>query len=290
MSSGALPFQRNWSAVEDALTVADYFVMLGCELRGERYSKTEHNRNLQKRLNGRSAGAIEFKHANISAVLYSQGFPFIDGYKPRGNYQLLLREEIEAQLEANPALVQVVNAVASAPVAASLSNRELTDILVDAPVRKFALNRGYENPAAPRAPLLGVDYAEREARNRSLGDAGEEFVMEIEDRRLRQAGRHHLANRIEHVSRTQGDGLGYDIVSFELDGMERLIEVKTTSFGAMMPFFASRREVTVSSQRAEQFRLYRVFKFREAPKLFVLPGALELNCILDPVQYRAQLP
>lgn len=44
-------------------------------------------------LNGRSPGAIEFKHANISAILIEIGFPYLDGYKPRGNYQELLRKK-----------------------------------------------------------------------------------------------------------------------------------------------------------------------------------------------------
>ena len=76
----------SWADAEAAATVAAYFAMLGCELRGERYSKREHNRRLQLLLNGRSVGAIEFKHANISAILIEEGFPYIDGCKPRSNY------------------------------------------------------------------------------------------------------------------------------------------------------------------------------------------------------------
>ena len=77
----------DWSPEEVAATVMNYFVMLGHELRGEVYNKREYNRHLQALLNDRSAGAIEFKHANISAILIEQGFPYIDGYKPRANYQ-----------------------------------------------------------------------------------------------------------------------------------------------------------------------------------------------------------
>lgn len=36
----------------------------------------------QSLLNGRTAGAIEFKHQNIRAILIEQGFPYIDGYEP----------------------------------------------------------------------------------------------------------------------------------------------------------------------------------------------------------------
>ncbi len=114
-------------------------------------------------------------------------------------------------------------------------------------------------------------------------------MLDLEHRRLWEAGARHLAERIEHVSKTKGDGLGYDIASFEPDGTERLIEVKTTGFGAMNPFFASKREVLVSDERAAHFRLYRVFKFREKPKVFVLSGSLKANCVLEPVGYRATL-
>jgi hypothetical protein len=41
----------------------------------------------------------------------------------------------------------------------------------------------------------------------------------------------HLAQRLEPVSATRGDGHGNDILSFETSGADRLIEVKTTAYG-----------------------------------------------------------
>ena len=61
--------------------------MLTLELNGQQYSKAEHARALVQRLDGRSRASLEFKHCNISAVLLALGYPYIDGYKPRGNYQ-----------------------------------------------------------------------------------------------------------------------------------------------------------------------------------------------------------
>ncbi|BAS06695.1 hypothetical protein AHiyo4_01170 [Arthrobacter sp. Hiyo4] len=46
------------------------------------------------------------------------------------------------------------------------------------------------------------------------------------------------------MSKTRGDGLGYDILSFEESGKERLLEVKTTKSRAETPFFVSRNEFT----------------------------------------------
>src|SRR5687768_13506543 len=89
--------------------------MLECELRGEAFNKKEHNRRLQQLLNGRSPGAIEFKHANISAVLLDLGFPYIEGYKPRSNYQGLLMDEVAAQLAADSKVLKAAESIVEAP-------------------------------------------------------------------------------------------------------------------------------------------------------------------------------
>lgn len=98
-----------------------------------------------------------------------------------------------------------------------------------------------------------------------------------------------LANRIEHVSVTQGDGLGYDILSYDNSGRERFIEVKTTAFAKETPFFASKNEITFSSETGSQFHLYRFFEFRKSPRLFTLPGGIEEYCDLDPISYVCHL-
>ena len=53
--------------------------MLALELRDERFNKAARNRDLREQLDGRSQGAVERKHQNISAILISLGFPYIDG-------------------------------------------------------------------------------------------------------------------------------------------------------------------------------------------------------------------
>ena len=278
---------EDWSREEVAATVADYFSMLEHELRGESYNKREHNRALQEQLHGRSAGAIEFKHANVSAILIELGFPYIDGYKPRTNYQELLKQEVVSRLNIDASLATAAAIAVESPVQAQPAVLDLSEVLVPAPFRERPAI--YERQVSRVSPRLGVNYLEMEARNRSLGLAGEEFAMTFEHRRLWESGHRDLADRIEHVSRTRGDGLGYDILSFEASGRERLIEVKTTAFGAMTPFFATSTEVRISEEQSDNFRLFRIHKFREAPKLFVLEGSLRESCVLDPTQYRASL-
>ncbi len=276
---------RDWTQAEVAATVADYLKMLEHELRGEAYNKKEHNRGLQRQLDSRSAGAVEFKHQNISAVLIELGLPYIEGYKPRANYQDLLRREVEAQLDINPQIETVTQAVVEA-LAQPVLAESLSEVFVPPPSREKR-GRIYERAGSTTSGRR-INYLERESRNRSLGRAGELFVLEAEYRRLWQAGRKPLAERIEHVSETLGDGLGYDVMSFDTDGRERFIEVKTTAFGPMTPFFASAKEVTVSETLAG-FQLYRVFKFREDARIFCLAGALRASCALEPTQFKASL-
>ncbi|MCU0649774.1 MAG: DUF3883 domain-containing protein, partial [Gemmatimonadaceae bacterium] len=226
----------------------------------------------------------------ISAVLIEEGFPYIDGYKPRVNYQDRLRVEVVARLVADAPLAAAAAAVVSAEVGQVSIDRSLDAIWVPVPAAGPRGNRALERAVPAAVPRLGVNYLEREASNASLGSAGERFVLEFEHRRLWEAGARHLADRIEHVARTRGDGLGFDIASFDSDGSERLIEVKTTSFGPLTPFFASNREVVVSDERSDQFCLYRVFRFRTAPQLFIIAGSLRRGCLLEPVQFRATLP
>jgi len=70
MSAGS-----DWSRTDVELTVEFYLRMLEKELRRESYNKAEQNRLLQHRLDGRSKGAVEWKHQNISAVLIELGYP-----------------------------------------------------------------------------------------------------------------------------------------------------------------------------------------------------------------------
>jgi len=277
---------EGWSRQEVEATVASYFDMLAAELAGRSYSKAEHRRRLQPLLAGRSEQSIEFKFCNISAVLIELGFPFITGYKRRSNYQGLLLDVVSQRLAVSRDLLtlaaQDVDRMVSVP-----SGDDMLRSWADPPdSRKKA--PGIEEPRRPYI-TLPVNYLEREARNRVLGEAGEIFVVNLEQARLIRDGREDLASRIEHVAKTKGDGEGFDVLSFERSCAERLIEVKTTKYGKEAPFYVSRNELVVSEEQAKQYHLYRVFEFRQSPKLFSLKGALSKTCLLDAASYVARV-
>ena len=273
----------DWTREEIEAIVADYLQMLALDRAGQKYSKTEHRHALRKRLNNRSDGSVEFKHCNISAVLQQLGWHPIPGYRPRYNYQGLLAEVVAEQLRATPSLDELALTAARQP-AITPKLTKFDKVMSEAPKRQW---RASEPMSTDQFRAVKRDYIEQEAHNRSLGAAGEEFVVQFEHWRLVELNQHRLADRVVHVSRDQGDGLGYDVLSFDANGQERYIEVKTTSFGRDTPFFVSQRELSLSKNAAPHFHLYRLFEFRRAPRLFDLPGALDQHCQLDPLTYRA---
>ena len=166
---------------------------------------------------------------------------------------------------------------------------------------------GWKNsfsPASPPTPGLrprwsrpypgsrvskGYDRSAADAANRKLGDAGEEFVVAMERRRLTSEGRADLADKVAWTARDVGDGAGYDVASFNADGTVRLIEVKTTYGDAATAFFVTANEVRVSAARPGDYWLYRVYDFDKPTRaIYRLQGALDGGALaLEPVAYRA---
>jgi hypothetical protein len=279
---------KDWSEHEVRLIVADYFAMLEAELLAKPFKKSDHRKALSPKLQGRSDGSIEFKHQNVSGVLVELGLPYIEGYKPRSNYQGILATEVEGFLDQNPGFL---DKLASAPTlnptqAKQLAAPDLDQIIEDPPEKSVV-------PATTSKPWLSrkarkIDFAERDAANRHLGRLGERFVFDLERYRLRAAGRDDLARRVVWASQDIGDGLGFDILSFdEADDSERMVEVKTTGLGKFFPFYVTGNEVRCSEDEPNQFHLFRVFDFGREPRLYILHGSLRQLCQLDPVLYRA---
>lgn len=279
-----------WSREEVEATVNDYLQMLTAQFAGQTYNKTEHRGRLAAQLNNRTEGSIEFKHCNISAILIELGCPYIIGYKRRDNFQRLLFEVVVDRVAHDSLFDQAAIAAVELP-AFQVAMPEFVEAEVPPPtlepIEQVAREPGNDTVDPWDVRAFKRDYGEREAHNRSLGKAGELFVVDFEKWRLRNAGFDSLANKVEHVADTRGDGLGFDILSFDDAGHEQLIEVKTTSFGQDMPFFVTKTELDTSAKEANRFQLCRVFEFRRRPRLFRLHGEIGRHCHLDPVSYRA---
>lgn len=272
----------NWSDTEIELIVADYFAMLSDEIGGRHFNKAEHNRTLRKHVL-RSPGSIEFKHQNISAVMLGLGQPWIIGYKPAANFQSALVDGVLRQLDSQPAYLDP-NSFGHAGFAV----REEAALWIGPPP---SLRNEPPPVDAEFMAKIGQKYdvAERDARNRSLGKAGEELVLRHEKQTLLSAGRSDLADKVRWTSHLDGDGFGYDVLSFETDGAQRLLEVKTTNGWERTPFHISRNELAVAAAFTDSWHLIRLWDFARQPRAFALRPPLEQHAELTATSFLAAL-
>jgi hypothetical protein len=273
----------NWTDEQNDAIVADYFSMLADDIAGRPYSKAEHNRLLQEIID-RPRGSIEYKHQNISAVLKGLGQDLIPGYKPAFNFQVSLIDAVVRWLDHHP----------DWPTSAGRSSvNAMPSALRDAAALWVGPPPTHSNALPPNeleqmtTIARKYDVAGRDARNRALGRAGEERVLAHERATLLGAGRTDLASRIRWVSEVDGDGAGYDIRSFDVDGSERLIEVKTTNGWERTPFQITRNELTVADAHRNDWRLMRLWNFAREPQAFELRPPLQAHVSLMAISYQA---
>lgn len=280
------PERGGWDWLECEFLVNDYVTMLEKHLAGSSYSKTEHRRALKLQLDNRSEGSIEYKHQNVSAVLLELGLPYIPGYKPAFNYQQQLKHVVVSYLAGHQRILDDTNLAADKWASIS-GKKELTWSVVFDPEPPEHVPHVAESKPAYLASR--IDFSEREHRNHQLGESAEKLVLNLEKQRLDSEGRSDLAKEVEWSSRERGDGLGYDIRSFDaLREEERFLEVKATNSGKYQPFFISENERAFSNDYSKAFLLYRVYEFGMGPRLFILSGAIEGHVQLIPQSYKAR--
>ena len=256
--------------------------MLADDEAGRPYNKAEHNRRLRHALD-RSKGSIEYKHQNISAVLKGLGEDWILGYKPAFNFQASLVDAVARWLATNPGWF----------VPEKRRGPAETGTLRDNPTLWIGPPPTVSNLPPPaeleemQAIARRFDVAERDARNRMLGRAGEELVFHHERSSLMAAGREDLAREVRWVSDEDGDAFGFDISSFETDGRARLIEVKTTNGWERTPFHISRNELAVAEAQQRYWCLVRLWNFARTPRAFELRPPLEAHVSLMPTSFEA---
>lgn len=120
------------------------------------------------------------------------------------------------------------------------------------------------------------DYEKRREENVEIGLRGEKIVMDIERKRLIDAGRSDLAEKVWQASLVD-DSLGFDILSFEADGQKKHIEVKATRNrrSSRLKFFLSENE----RRAAEFFENYHIYYVEDAgsarPRVTQIQGTLD---------------
>ncbi|MBU3144622.1 DUF3883 domain-containing protein [Clostridium sp. CF012] len=139
------------------------------------------------------------------------------------------------------------------------------------------------------------DYDKANKTNGIKGTLGEEAVVINEKEKLISIGRQDLADTVEWVSKTKGDGLGYDIESWKVNGQiaeKMYIEVKTTTGPISTPFEISANEVEVSKELGDKYYIYRIFgieKITTKINFYIINGDITKHFELIPSSFKAYL-
>lgn len=277
--------RKAWSIDEINAIVDDYMSMLLQDLKGEKYNKTSHREKLKPQLNNRTDGSIEFKHQNISAALIDLDYPYIDGYKPRFNYQNELFQAISKKTEEID--LDLPDIIDNNLNKTKKSSKDLTPILIEVqppttinrkinPYEKIEFGRNNKK-----------NYALIENNNKNLGRRGEELVLEFEKQRVTKLKLD--VSKVQWISEIKGDDEGYDILSLNDDGSARYIEVKTTTQGIDFHFFISGREVEFSRRNKDNYFIYRVFNLNKSPNFYTQKGYVIDSFELFPTEFKASL-
>ncbi|MDR6530235.1 hypothetical protein J2800_000971 [Caulobacter rhizosphaerae] len=263
--------EEHWTLDEVEPIVARFFAMFA-QQDAAGYSQSEHLKLAAGEVPSRKISAISRKISNINAILLEMDLPPLGRFGNSPNAQTLLRAVVHDWITNHE---EIFGAVRPGTAGHDASRRT-------APPEGQALETVRGKRRAVR-----VDFDAVDARNRLLGRAGEAWALAQLKQELIDAGRADLAARTVWVSDVLGDGLGYDIASFTVDGSPIQVEVKTTNGGRAASFLVSANEVRTSVEAAESFVLMRIYDFAGEPRYYNLAGSLEKTCRLRPASYLA---
>ena len=136
-----------------------------------------------------------------------------------------------------------------------------------------------------------TNYIQNNKENKRIGDLGELFVVQFERDKLKKVNKPKLAKKVAHHAKDKGDGLGYDVYSFDENGNEMFIEVKATKGNKNTPFYITRNELERSKQEQDNFFVYRVYNFNDEKgkgDVLIIQGDVSCLCI-EPINYKVKM-
>lgn len=169
------------------------------------------------------------------------------------------------------------------------------EVLEDTPAEDFTLELtspsagGKSRRGRPKKIKVGrhINYADLQAKKNKVGELGELIALNIAYDELRKAG---VDKEPVRVSVVEGDGLGYDIRSWDKNGTEIHIEVKTTTGNRKDGFDITPNEVAASREENIIYRIYRIYDLdikKGTAKICVYEGPISAEEYeLVPTAYR----
>ena len=167
------------------------------------------------------------------------------------NWETLIKEMVEFISSNSHHYDQVVKMVWGSEDLNSVFTNNLT-------LRDFP-NGGFSELPKLNPSFKGadIDFDKKRKDDKELGDFGEELVLDYEKNRLKEKGLNDFIDKVKIVK----DGEGYDILSFDENGNEICIEVKTTKGNEKTPFYLSQNEKLFFEKNFNKYMIYRLYNY-----------------------------
>lgn len=139
----------------------------------------------------------------------------------------------------------------------------------------------------PKFEGFDTDFLKKNKEDKELGDLGEELVLEYEKNKLNEKGMNDFSDKVKIAK----DGEGYDIFSFDKNGQEIYIEVKTTKGNEKTPFYLSLNEKLFYQKNQDKYIIYRLFNYNSEKDYadFFLVENLDEQLLFQPTQFKVYL-
>lgn len=132
--------------------------------------------------------------------------------------------------------------------------------------------------------VIHPDYGKIQEKKQKLGLQGELLVYQY----LKEHCKSDIL--IEHSSVEKGDGLGYDILVEDKNGLKNYIEVKTTRKNRIDGFYITPKEYEKLKKDPDHYKIYNVYDFNPGKKkanIKIISGSdIEKNYKKEPVAWK----
>ena len=138
-----------------------------------------------------------------------------------------------------------------------------------------------------------INYSEQQTISQKIGDRGEELVLRNEIEKTKGWGLpNETLSKVRRVS-LESDDYGFDILSFDQEGNERYLEVKTTKTnGKNFSFILTRNEFETAKYYGKRYSFVIVFDILSNPRIWYMGNPFveePYKVKIQPTQYRVDI-
>lgn len=224
--------------------------------------------------------------------------------KPKDNTEGEL--ESSKNVETNNNISVAMSHIGASVVSGSSSIHDTTNIeVLDTPItdsaKEVTLNIAMRSKTTSKQkvkkenvrPKDDVDYSEQQLISQKIGDRGEELVLRNEIKKVKEWGlSDDIISQVRRVS-LESDDYGFDILSFDEDGNERYLEVKTTKQNRKnFSFILTRNEFEHAKAYGNKYSFVIVFDILNQPRIWYMENPFlqePYKVSIQPTQYRVDV-